>query len=303
MNSLNNYPLWTATVTPFNEDTSIDFESFRTLLKRQEEARNGVLILGSTGENLSLSLEEKKSIVEFTIKQNLSVPVMCGVGGTNFEESKAWIEFLNWHHLSAYLLVTPLYTKPGSVGQTEWFKSLLNKAEKPCMLYNVPSRTGKALSHEAVQILKVHPNFWAIKEASGSITEFANYRQDNPNAKVYSGDDAMLPYYCLNGASGLVSVIANVWPNEVREYVRLSLENKISNHIGLWKEASEALFIVSNPIPAKILLHLKGVISNPALRLPLTIKELNDYSYLKEIDKKVTEWYKVNIGNEYAKLS
>ncbi|MBI9070723.1 MAG: 4-hydroxy-tetrahydrodipicolinate synthase [Melioribacteraceae bacterium] len=294
MNSLNEYPLWTATITSFNEDSSIDFESFEVLLKRQEKAGNGILILGSTGENLSLSLEEKKNIVEFTLNQNLNVPVMCGVGGSNFNESKNWIEYLNTNDLSAYLLVTPLYTKPGAVGQTEWFRILLNKAEKPCMLYNVPSRTGKELSHVMVRELKNHPNFWAIKEASGSIGEFANYRSDSPSTNIFSGDDAMLPYYTLNGASGLVSVIANVWPEETKKYVELCKENKINKHIKLWKEAADALFIVSNPIPAKILLHEKGVIKSPALRLPLTVRELEDNSYLMQIDKKITEWNKVN---------
>lgn len=290
MKDISKYPLWTALVTPFNEDESIDFESFGKLLKLQEEAGNGVLVLGSTGENLALSPEEKKSVIEFTCSQNLSVPVMSGVGGTNLAESLSWISYLETMPLDAYLMVTPLYTKPGEKGQYQWFKRLLDASTKACVLYNIPSRTGKPLDHNAVKQLSSHPNFYGIKEASGSVDEFIKYRCDAPNAVLFSGDDGMMPLFALAGAKGLISVIANVWPKETNCYTKLCIRLKLDGVLPSWKRISESLFVVSNPIPAKALLHHKGVIKTPKLRLPLTHEELKSMDELLWADKAVNEW-------------
>lgn len=290
MKDLSKYPLWTALITPFNEDESIDFESFGKLLKRQEAAGNGVLVLGSTGENLSLSAEEKKSVIEFTCAQNLSVPVMSGVGGTNMIESLNWIKYLETQAIDSYLLVTPLYTKPGEKGQYQWFTKLLDASTKPCVLYNIPSRTGKLLEHNAVKQLSSHPNFYGIKEASGSVDEFIKYTCDAPNAVIFSGDDGMLPQFALVGAKGLISVIANVWPKEVNCYTKMCINLKLDGVLPSWKRISEALFMVSNPIPAKVLLHHKGIIKTPKLRLPLTHEELKSMDELLIADKMVNEW-------------
>lgn len=298
MKDLSKYPLWTALVTPFNNDESIDFKSYGKLLKLQEEAGNGILILGSTGENLSLSLEEKKSVVEFTCSQNLSVPIMCGVGGTNLNDSLNWIEFLETKPLDSYLLVTPLYTKPGEKGQCQWFEKLLNVATKACILYNVPSRTGKSLDHNAVKQLSSHPNLYGIKEASGSVDEFIKYRYAAPNAVLFSGDDGMLPLFSLAGAKGLISVMSNVWPKETKFYTKLCVRLKLDEVLLSWKRISATMFIASNPIPVKTLLHYKGIIETPKLRLPLTHEEFSCVDALVKADQEVSEWMKSCYGRE-----
>ena len=212
--NISNYPLYTALITPLKEDSSVDYDALEGLLREQEEANNGILVLGSTGEALNLDKEEKEKIFKFASDLNLKVPLMAGIGGINLRETKEDINFLNELNYHCYLLVTPLYAKPGKVGQTDWFKALLDISKKPCMLYNVPSRTGTSLNIETVSELNSHPNFWAIKEASGSVDDFKNYVDATNGQLVYSGDDALMNDFARHGAKGLVSVASNVWPKE-----------------------------------------------------------------------------------------
>ena len=292
MEYLNETRLWTAMVTPFDSDSKVDYESFEKILKLQAEASNGVLVLGSTGENLALSLEEKKQIVEFTLSLKLKTPLMVGVGGFHLEETKAWIEYLETLNVDCYLLVTPLYAKPSVVGQTKWFKELLDLSTKPCMLYNVPSRTGVELNFQAVENLKDHPRFWAIKEASGSVEKFARYRQAAPTVSVYSGDDGLLPQFALHGCSGLVSVASNVWPVLTHNYVALSLSfNLGESRLNAMLNAVDELFSVPNPIPAKAIMKEMSLIKESKLRAPLTIEELKTVDNLVQADKLLKETF------------
>ncbi len=288
--NLNDYPLWTAVITPMKEDGSVDYESYGLLLKEQEAAGNGVLTLGSTGEALNIDESERREILAYTLKQNLKVPVMVGVGGINLRETIEWVKYLNTQPIQSVLLVTPLYAKPGDEGQYEWFKALLDKTSFPAMLYNVPSRTGKPMSVKAVARLRDHKNFWAIKEASGSVNEFKKYREAAPNAAVYSGDDAMTPQFCKNGGKGLVSVASNVWPAQTHRFVEQCLDGSLKDE-KLWADCANSLFAASNPIPAKVLLKKLGRIGASTLRAPLTDKELPDCAAQIEADKKINQWF------------
>lgn len=288
--NLNDYPLWTAVITPMREDGSVDYESYGLLLKEQEAAGNGVLTLGSTGEALNIDEDERREVLAFTLKQNLKVPIMVGVGGVNLRETKTWVEYLNTQPIHAVLLVTPLYAKPGDEGQYEWFKTLLDTSKHPAMLYNVPSRTGKPMSVKAVSRLKDHAKFWAIKEASGSTEEFKKYREAAPQARIYSGDDAMTPKFAPLGGVGLVSVASNVWPAQTNRYVRQCLDGTLKDE-QLWADCANSLFAASNPIPAKVLLKKLGRIASSTLRAPLTDKELPDCSAQIEADLKINNWF------------
>jgi 4-hydroxy-tetrahydrodipicolinate synthase len=292
MKNLNQTTLWTAIVTPLLDNGEIDYKSFEELLKKQEEAGNGVVVLGSTGEALNLSQAEKEEVVKFTAQKRLSTPVFCGVGGFNIDETKNWIKFIEEHNLDGHLLVTPLYSKPGDEGQKLWFEELLNTATKPCMLYNVPSRAGKELSLKAVKSLNKHKNFWAIKEASGDVEKFSEYVQAAENQVVYSGDDALLPYFAAVGAAGVVSVASNCWPKETKAYVETCLNGTYRTEAyPLWEKACQALFTASNPIPAKALLQAKGWIKSANLRLPLSLRDFYELKSLVEIDHEVNNWY------------
>ncbi|HKL14209.1 MAG TPA: 4-hydroxy-tetrahydrodipicolinate synthase [Balneolaceae bacterium] len=287
--------LWTALITPMKEDGRIDYKSLEYLIRIQEKAGNGILLIGSTGEGLALSDKEKRDVVEFSSSLDPDVPLMVGVGGMNAAIQESWIHHCNSLNVDAFLLVTPLYAKPGPKGQTAWFKRLLNASDKPCMIYNIPSRTGIDLTTEVVEALKQHPNFWSIKEASGKLSSYQQFRRRAPETPLFSGDDALVAFFKPAGCAGLVSVAANVWPEETALYVEKSLSGDTESLFPLWNRAIEVLFSASNPIPVKLLLHHKGDIGSPELKLPLVKEELDDISELIAIDEEIRTWYKNNI--------
>ena len=291
--NIDSYQVWTAIITPMLADGSIDYETFKNLLKEQEEAGNAITILGSTGEALNIDLSERKQVLDFAIKLNLQVPLMAGVGGINLNDQIEWVEYLNSLEIDAYLLVVPLYAKPGVYGQYGWFKSLMNTAKKPCMVYNVPGRTAKNLEIQTVEMLADHPKFWSIKEASGSEEEFSKYHAAVPKVKMMSGDDLMLPAFAKLGAEGVVSVASNVWPNATKIYARQCLDESFNSE-ELWNKAINALFAASNPIPAKAILHKSGRIKSAQLRLPLSAKDMVGLEELESLDEQISSWEKAN---------
>lgn len=296
MKNINEFPLWTAIVTPMNTDSTVDYPTFEKILREQEAAKVAVVILGSTGEALNLNKDECKKILEFGLALNLSVPVMTGIGGFNQKETLEYVTYLNTlSALDAYLVVTPLYAKPGEHGQTEWFKAIMDLAVKPCMLYNVPGRTGVKMNFNAIKNLSNHKNLWAIKEASGSVEDFKKYVEAAPKARVYSGDDGMVPDFAPHGCKGLVSVASNAWPVETRAYVVKTLEGKLSPaEAELWSTSCDTLFIAANPVPVKNLMHVQGKLKTNVLRAPLHHLDLADNSPVLEADKKIKSWHKEN---------
>ncbi len=183
MSRLNDVTVWTAIVTPLTARGEVDFTSFTSLLRRQERAGNGVIVLGSTGEGLALSLTQRRAVVEAAVALKLQVPVMAGVGGFNLPECQDWIRWCEERGIEGFLLVTPIYAKPGELGQEAWFKALLETATRPCMVYNVPSRAGVKLNANALQALAGHRNLWAVNDSSGSTSGFMQYRNAATNMR------------------------------------------------------------------------------------------------------------------------
>ena len=288
---MNEPTLWTALITPMNEDGSVHYSDLENLIRRQEAAGNGILLLGSTGEGISFSRSEKEKIVQFAVSLEPEVPIMVGVGGFMLQEQIQWIRFCNELSIDSFLLVTPLYSKPALNGQIHWFQTLMDTAERRCMLYNIPSRSGIKLLPGVLTELKGHDNLWAMKEASGSVDDFSFYRETLPGLHLYSGDDALLPDFSVHGCSGLVSVAANVWPAATARYTEMSLHGTISEHLELWRSAIRALFSAPNPIPVKIVLHLKDLIRTPTLRPPLSEDDLVSYDHLLKTDRQIREWF------------
>lgn len=287
------FPLWTAMVTPMNTDGSIDFDSFETLLKKQESAGNGILVLGSTGEGLNLNEEEKREVVTFTKGLDLNVPMMVGVGGFDLPAQADFIHFCNEIEPDSLLLVTPLYAKPGAEGQFEWFSELMGETEIPCMLYNVPSRTGIKM-HPSVpaRLSEEFDHLMGVKEASGSVEEFKEFRRQAPKVEFYSGDDGLTPAFSKEGGVGLVSVASNVWPEATHKYTERCLQGKTDDLFPLWKNATDALFKAPNPVPAKVLLNRKGWIENDTVRLPLSLGDISESveQELLKADQEIANW-------------
>lgn len=289
--NLDNYSLWTAVITPFAQDGSVDFESLSSLVKAQAEARNGLLILGSTAEALNLNLNTRKKIIEHVVEMKPSSPIMVGVGGNLLEEQREWINYLEDLGVDAYLLVTPHYSKPGPKGQEKWFKELMDSSSKPCVLYNVPSRTGTPLALEAVKNLNSHKSFWGIKEASGSVEKFQEYVKASPNKKHFCGDDALMPDFATHGSCGLISVASNVWPKQTHRYVEECL-NKTFDAKELWQKASNSLFVASNPVPVKWLMHELKQIQSARMAPPLAAEDMVSPELVMNANKEVNRWFK-----------
>ena len=289
MKDISTYQVWTAAITPLNSDGSVDYDSLGTLLKEQEQTGNAITILASTGEGLNLDLSERKAILDFALSLKLQVPLMAGVGGVNLHDQKAWVAYLNTLNLDCYILVVPLYAKPGVHGQYGWFKALMDLAEKPCLLYNIPGRTAKELEFETVNMLKDHPRFWGMKEASGSEADFAKYSKIAPKVHMLSGDDPMLPPFAKLGARGVISVASNVWPEATHEVARQCMDGTFQDN-AFWDKATAALFCASNPVPVKALLHDLGRIKTPELRLPLSSQDMADMSIVRQAHTEVEAW-------------
>lgn len=290
---LNNYKLWTALITPLTPGLQVDFDSLASIVKEQTDANNGLLILGSTGEALNLDLKTRKSIVEFVLSLKPSTPVMIGVGGHDLADQISWCKWLETKEIDAYLMVTPIYSKPNHGGQYRWFKTLMDTVNKPVMLYNVPSRAGSWLSLEAVKNLSVHPNFWAIKEAGGSVEKFKEYLAATSNGSVYCGDDGLMSNFANAGSCGLVSVASNVWPMATNKYVEKCLD-KTLEEAPMWTESCDNLFVASNPIPAKALMASENRIKHNTMMPPLYEGDLKDLGLLKRSSHNISAWFKKN---------
>ncbi len=292
-NSLSNFPLWTAVVTPMNDYAEVDFESLESVLKEQEHAGNAVLILGSTGEGLNLTLHEKRDIVQFTKALDLVVPIMVGIGGFNLEDQIGFIKYCDEYDVDAFLLVNPLYSKPGKEGQYVWFRSLMIETDTPCMIYNVPSRTGSKIHPEVpARLYNEFGNYFGLKEASGSLEDFNAFFKAEPKAPLFCGDDNLIREFIDLGARGHVSVASNVWPKKTNTYLRLALQGETENLFDKWVHCVNLLFDAPSPIPVKSLLFHKGWINSDQVRLPLVREDLTQQTEeaLLEADRLLNNW-------------
>lgn len=274
MSALTATRLWTALVTPMHADGRIDFQSLSALLKAQDQAGNGVVLLGSTGEGANLTARERLDVLEHACSLGLGLPLLAGVGGIELHTQRDWLMLCEDLPVSGYLMVTPLYAKPGADGQRRWFETLMDAVRRPCMLYNVPSRTGVQLATGALEALHTHPNCWAVKEASGDPSRFAAWREQFPDLAWYSGDDALFGEHARLGAAGLVSVASNIWPQAVAEWVARCMAGDTELPGALLKSVAEPLFLAANPVPAKALMRELGQIESDSVRLPLSRADL-----------------------------
>ena len=286
----------TALVTPFTND-GINFEELRKLIEFQIlEGIDGLVICGTTGESSTMSLAEKKSVIDFSVKvANGRVPIIAGTGGNNTADAVAMSKYAESVGADGLLLVTPYYNKTTQKGLITHFSKIAESVNIPIILYNVPSRTGLNIEPETCLELSKIPNIVAIKEASGNISQVAKIANlCNDELTIYSGnDDQILPILSLGGL-GVISVLSNVYPKFVHEMVMDYLT-------GNWQKATasqiyslpliNALFSEVNPIPIKYALNQIGF--NCGIpRLPLV--ELSDKSKEK-IDMLLKETAKITI--------
>lgn len=277
----------TSLITPMKEDTSIDWESLERLIKDQFESEiDGVLILGTTGEPPTLSIEEKDQIIQKTLavrnELKSSKEIWVGVSSNSTSNILSNIKALNDLDIDGYLISTPWYNKPNQQGIYQHFMAADRVSMKPIMAYNVPSRCGVKIAPETFAKLfrdSQHINY--LKDAGGDIAahmQYVNLTQNISKANgsrvcILSGDDALTLPFMSVGAAGVVGVLSNLYPNELSKMVELhkSQEPKLAQkiHYQLLKEM-ERCFMDTNPIPIKHMLFEKGLIESNQVRLPLT---------------------------------
>ena len=275
-----------AMITPYHGDGSVNFEVLTRLLERQIQAgTSAILTLGTTGEYSTMTHEEDATVVAHTLKVvDGRVPVIVGSGSnstaTQLEKS---IEYQNMG-ADALLLIAPYYNKANPEGMYRHFASAADAVHIPCLLYNVPGRTGCSIPVSAVERLAKHPNICGIKEASGDMSYAMKVaRLVGPDFALWSGNDDLTVPLLSVGASGVISVFANVMPAMCRQIVEDYLSGKQAQAAAKqlkYLELINDLFLEVNPIPVKAAMNMMGLNAGP-LRLPLCEMDAGHAAKLK----------------------
>lgn len=281
-----------AVVTPFTKDKDVDYPALDGLINfHLENETDGIVVCGTTGEAATLSKEEYTEVIKFVIeKVNKRIPVIAGTGSNSTHtaiENSRLAESLG---ADAVLLVAPYYNKPMRKGLKDYFTQVAQSVSVPVILYNVPGRTSSNIPADLVVELAMEvDNIAGIKEASGNLEQLACILRDKPeNFMVFSGDDALaFPAVCL-GADGVISVAANLFPQEFHDLIKYALNGDVekAREIHLkYLQIIQLCFIESNPIPVKTGLSLMGKVQEE-FRSPMsTMEEENKSLLLVELQK------------------
>ncbi|WP_341273839.1 4-hydroxy-tetrahydrodipicolinate synthase [Clostridium beijerinckii] len=275
-----------AIVTPFTED-GINFSELKKLIDFNiENGTDAIVIAGTTGESSTMTDEEHREVIRFTVEYvNKRVPVIAGTGSNDTVYAVELSKYAESVGADALLLVTPYYNKTTQTGLIKHYNYIADRVNIPIILYNVPSRTGVNITPETYAELAKHPRIVATKEASGDLSAIAKIKalcKDELN--IYSGnDDQIVPILSLGG-KGVISVFSNIMPKESHEICSLYFEGKVKESCNLqtkYLDLINTLFIEVNPIPVKTALGIMGYNVGP-LRMPLFPMEGKNLEKLRE---------------------
>ena len=263
-----------ALVTPF-KNGKINYEKIEELIEWHiSNKTDAIIVCGTTGESATMTDEERKSTIKFVVdKVNKRIPVIAGSGSNNTAYSIQLSKYCQEVGVDGLLIVTPYYNKATQEGLVKHYTNIASNVDLPIILYNVPGRTGVNISPSTVEKLSKIENIVAIKEASGNISQVAEIvRLCGEDFAIYSGnDDQIVPILSLGGI-GVISVLANILPNETHDIVEKYLSGDIEKSRKLQLDVNElvsSLFIEVNPIPVKAAMNLMGMEAGE-LRLPLS---------------------------------
>ena len=262
-----------AIITPFT-DTGVNYTKLEELLEwHVSEGTDAIIICGTTGEATTMSEEEKKKTIKFTVDVIKNrIPVIAGTGSNDTVKSISMSKYAESVGVDGLLIITPYYNKTNSEGLIRHFEAINNAVNTPIIAYNVPSRTGLNITPEQLLKLSAFNNIIAIKEASGNISQIVKMKAlCGDKIDIYSGnDDQIIPIMSLGGL-GVISVAANIIPNAVHNLTSEFLHGNYDKALKLqlnYLELCNTLFIETNPIPVKTALNiLSKDVGN--LRLPL----------------------------------
>lgn len=262
-----------ALITPFTE-TGVDYDKLKELIEWHiSEGTDSILTCGTTGEATTMSIDEKKEVIKFTIDVvNKRVPVIAGTGSNNTKASIEMSQYAESQGADAVLVITPYYNKTNKMGLFKHFEAVNNSINIPIVLYNVPGRTNMNITTSDLIKLSKLSNVKAIKEASGNISQVAEMSATcGDKIDIYSGNDDQTIATLAVGGIGVISVAANIIPKQMSEMVHKFLNDDVKEAIKMqldYLELCNKLFIETNPIPVKTAANLMGKCSS-TLRLPL----------------------------------
>ena len=266
--------LGVAMVTPFKADKSIDFDGLEKLTNHLIDGGvRYLVVMGTTGENPTISSNEQKEILDKVIEVNAKrLPVVFGIGGNNTESIINRMSSDDLSGIDAILSVSPYYNKPSQEGIFQHYKAISKASKSPIIMYNVPGRTGSLVTAETTLRIAELPNIICTKEASGSLDVCMDViRQAPTDFGVISGDDNYTLSYIAAGMQGVISVIGNAYPKEFSQMVNYALDGDYKNARHLHYKLlplMKAIFMDGNPGGVKYVLQKLGICENQ-FRLPV----------------------------------
>jgi 4-hydroxy-tetrahydrodipicolinate synthase len=268
-----------AIVTPMHPDGSLDLPGLRQLIDWHiAEGTDGIVIVGTTGESPTVSVEEHCELIRVTVEHTAKrIPIIAGTGGNSTSEAIELTAFAKKVGADASLQVVPYYNKPTQEGMYLHFKTIAEKVDLPVILYNVPGRTVADMSNETILRLAKVPGVVGVKDATGNLERgmqliAALNASGCSDFAVYSGDDLTALLLMLMGGHGNISVTANVAPRLMHELCVAAIAGDSSKAKEIQYKllaVHKSMFIEANPIPVKWALHAMGLMAN-GIRLPLT---------------------------------
>jgi 4-hydroxy-tetrahydrodipicolinate synthase len=264
-----------AIVTPFKNDSSLDFAALGRVIEHVISGGvNYIVAMGTTGESVTLTREEKKAIISYVVEAvDHRIPVVYGIGGNNTQEVINSIRHADLTGVDGILSVAPYYNKPTQRGLFQHFKEIATCSSVPVIIYNVPGRTACNISADTcLELAHSCENIVAVKEASADMTQIMKIIKGKPeNFLLISGDDMLTIPVIAAGGSGVISVLANAFPSQCCELVNQSLKNNFKSAREIqfrFMEMIELLFIEGNPAGVKDMLGIMNLCHN-YVRLPL----------------------------------
>jgi 4-hydroxy-tetrahydrodipicolinate synthase len=275
-----------ALVTPFKDNFDIDYDAYGRLIDLQlENGTHGIVPCGCTGEAATLTHEEQKKLITFAIERIARrVPVVAGTGSNNTAETLGLTQYAKDVGADGALMITPYYNKPTEAGVIAHYTTVAEEVGLPVMLYNVPGRTQLKMEPDTIAKLNEHPLIVSVKEACGSVDQVSQIRQ-RCDINIMSGDDPLTLPMMSVGASGVVSVAANILPGLVANLCNAFHAGDLAKAQELHYELlpiNKALFAETNPMPVKKILAEMGLIQD-VLRLPLTSMLQEKYDGIKSV--------------------
>lgn len=263
-----------AIITPFNEDMTVNYESFAKIIEHQiANGTDAIVVCGTTGESATLNHEEHIDVIKYCVDVvNHRIPVIAGTGSNDTDYAVRLSNDAEKCGVDALLMVTPYYNKTSQRGLVAHYNFVADRVSSPIILYNVPSRTGVNILPETYAQLAQHERIVAVKEANGNVSAIVKTAAlCGDNLTIYSGDDDQATAIMSLGGKGVISVLSNVAPKAAHDIAQKFLDGDSTESLRLqieWLDLCNALFSDVNPIPVKEAMNMMGFNAGPC-RLPL----------------------------------